>query len=219
MAAVATDVLARPKIERAGLLGSSHQARALLTCLSRVRALPQVRVYSTTATNRASFAAAMSRELGLDVQPVDAPEAVIQECDLVGSAIRAGSTPVLGGAGLAAGTHVNALSAVRPEARELDDAVWRRSDVAVVDDRVHAFESGDGQSALRSGAVRMEDVAELWEVLAGKRPGRQRDQDVTLFKAVGTAVQDLTLAAALYERARARGLGAELGAFPHLRGF
>jgi alanine dehydrogenase len=219
MAAVATDALARPRIAQAGLLGSSHQARALLTCLSRVRELPRVRVYSPTPANRASFAATMSRELDLDVQPVDAPEAITQECDLVGSAIRAGRSPVLSGDGLAAGTHVNALSAVRPEARELDDAVWRRSDVVVVDDRVHAFESGDGQSALRSGAVRMEDAAELWEVLAGKRPGRQSEQDVTLFKAVGTAVQDLTLAAALYERARERNLGAELGAFPHLRPF
>jgi alanine dehydrogenase len=219
MAAVATDVLARPQVSQVGLLGSSHQARALLTCLSRVRTLPRVRVYSPNPANRARFAAEMSRELGLDVQPADGPEVVLRECDLIGSAIRPGREPVLDGEGVIAGAHVNALSAVRPEAQEIAESLWRRADVAMVDDRVHAFESGDGQAALRSGAVHMEDVPELWEVLAGKRPGRPSADAVTLFKAVGTAVQDLTLAAAIYERAKERGLGGELGAFPHLREF
>jgi ornithine cyclodeaminase/alanine dehydrogenase len=219
MAAVATDLLARRQVAQAGVLGSSHQARMLLTALARVRALPRVQVYSPNPAHRATFAAAMRRELGLEVQAVDSVDAVVAECDLLGSAIRAGPNPVLLGERLAPGTHVNAMSAVRPEAREIDDAVWRRSRVVVVDDRAHAFESGDGRSAVASGALRVEDAAELWEVLAGRRPGRQHDDDITLFKAVGTGLQDLALAIALYERARERGLGVDLGEFPHLRAF
>jgi ornithine cyclodeaminase/alanine dehydrogenase len=219
VAAVATDVLAHPHIRQAGILGSSHQARALLTALSRVRALPSVRVYSPTAANRERFAAAMSGELDIPVVAVDSLDALLAGCDLLGCAIRPGGTPVLYGDALAPGAHVNALSSVRPESRELDDSVWRRADRIVVDDRAHAFESGDGQSALDSGSTHLEDTAELWEVIAGRRPGRRSADDVTLFKAVGTGLLDLALAIALYERARERGLGAEVGAFPHLRPF
>lgn len=218
VAAVATDVLARRHIQQAGILGSSHQARALLTALSRVRTLPCVRVFSPTAANRERFAAEMSRALGIPVSAVASVEA-LGDCDLLGCAIRPGGTPVLHGDVLAAGVHVDALSAVRPESRELDDSVWQRASRIVVDDRAHAFESGDGQSALRSGSARLEDVAELWEVSARRRPGRQSDADVTLFKAVGTGLLDLALAIALYERARERGLGTQVGDFPHLRPF
>ncbi|HLH26763.1 MAG TPA: ornithine cyclodeaminase family protein [Chloroflexota bacterium] len=219
VAAVATDVLARPRIQQAGILGSSHQARALLTALSRVRALPSVRVYSPTAANRERFAAELSRQLALPVTAVASLDALLADCDLLGCAIRPGATPVLRGDALALGVHVNALSSIRPESRELDDSVWRRASCVVVDDRAHAFESGDGQSALRSSSARQDDVAELWEVIAGRRPGRRSPDDVTLFKAVGTGLLDLALAIAIYERARERGLGADVGGFPRLRPF
>jgi ornithine cyclodeaminase/alanine dehydrogenase-like protein (mu-crystallin family) len=106
---------------------------------------------------------------------------------------------------------------VRPEARELDERVWARAAVRAVDDREHVLESGDGRAALASGVVRPADLVELWEIVGGRHPGRQRADEVTVFKSVGTALQDLSLAAAIYRRAREQGRGVDVGDFPHAR--
>jgi ornithine cyclodeaminase/alanine dehydrogenase-like protein (mu-crystallin family) len=216
-AAVATDLLASPRVRDMGLLGSSEQARALLSALSRVRAPSRVKVYSPNPAHREHFAQDMGQQLDLPIIAVDSAEAAAGESDLVAVAIRPGSTPALFADWLAPGAHVTAISAVRPEARELEDAVWRRSAVVAVDDRAHVFESGDGRSALASGSIQPEQTVELWELAGGRHPGRQAADEITLFKSVGTALQDLAVAAALYKRARERGLGEELGDFPHAR--
>jgi ornithine cyclodeaminase/alanine dehydrogenase-like protein (mu-crystallin family) len=112
---------------------------------------------------------------------------------------------------------VTAISAVRPEARELDEAIWARADVVGVDDRDHVLDSGDGRAALAGGSLQASDAAELWELVSGRRPGRQRPEQITLFKSVGTGLQDLAVAGAVYRRARERGLGQDLGEFPPAR--
>jgi ornithine cyclodeaminase/alanine dehydrogenase len=216
-AAIATDLLARPEVEQVGVLGSSEQARALLAAMSLVRQLPQVKVFSPTPAHRERFAAAMGQELGCVVTAVESAEAAVAESDLVAVAIRATSTPVLRAEWLAPGVHVNGISSVRPEAREIEDAVWTKATVVGVDDRTHVFESGDGRSAVQSGSIAPEQTVELWEFASGRHPGRQSPDDVTLFKSVGTALQDLALAAVVYRRARERGLGQDLGDFPHAR--
>lgn len=216
-AAVAADVLANPAIRQVGLIGSGEQAQALLTAMSCIRTLPRVLVFSPTPGNRARFAAAMSERLTLDVRAVDSPQAALQESDLVLSAFRSGTSPVVQAGWIRPGAHVTAISAVRPEARELEADVWGKADLVAVDDRAHAFESGDGTAALNAGNLRPEDAAELWELLGGQRSGRRRAEDITLFKSVGTASQDLAIAAAIYRRAQERGLGQDLGEFPHIR--
>jgi alanine dehydrogenase len=216
-AAVAADLLAHPAVEQVGLLGSSEQARALLGALAQVRTLPRVKVYSPTPANRAAFADAMSAQLGIAIEPVASAEAAVRDSDLVACAIRAGGTPALLAEWLAPGAHVTAISAVRPEARELDERVWARAAVRAVDDREHVLESGDGRAALASGVVRPADLVELWEIVGGHHPGRQRADEVTVFKSVGTALQDLSLAAAIYRRAREQGRGLDVGDFPHAR--
>lgn len=216
-AAVGTDLLARRKIACAGIIGSSEQARAMLAAMAAIRHLPRVKVFSPTASNRERFAREMSEKLGVEIEPVERPEQAVQGCDLVLSVFRAGSEPVVRGDWLDPGAHVVSVSAVRPMARELDDTVWRRCDVVVLDDRDHVFESGDGRSALASQAITRDRAAELWEVVGGSNPGRRREDDVTMFKAVGTALQDLALAKAVYDRARAKGLGQDTGSFPHFR--
>jgi ornithine cyclodeaminase/alanine dehydrogenase-like protein (mu-crystallin family) len=159
----------------------------------------------------------MSEQLGIEIVPVDSAEAAVRDSDLVASGVRAGTSPVLFAEWLAPGAHVTAISAVRPESRELDAEVWRRADVAGVDDREHVLESGDGAAALASGAKTAEDLVELWELVGGRRPGRQDAEQITLFKSVGTALQDLCLATAIYQKARARGLGLDVGPWPHPR--
>jgi ornithine cyclodeaminase/alanine dehydrogenase-like protein (mu-crystallin family) len=113
--------------------------------------------------------------------------------------------------------HICAASSVRPAARELEDDIWRKAAVVAVDDRAHAFESGDGRSAIASRSFDPERAVELWELVSGQKRGRSADTQVTLFKSVGTALQDLAIAKAVYYRARQKGLGRELGRFPKMR--
>jgi ornithine cyclodeaminase/alanine dehydrogenase-like protein (mu-crystallin family) len=216
-AGLGTDLLARADVQEAGLLGSSEQARALLRAMAAVRPFRRVRVFSPTPANREAFAREMSAALGLEVVAVDSAEAAVAGADLVGSAIRPGPQPALHAAWLAPGTHVNAISSVRPEARELEEVVWQRANVVAVDERDHVFDSGDGRAALASGSIRAADTVELRELVSGQHPGRERPEQITLLKTVGFALLDLVLANAIYRKASERGLGEDLGDFPHAR--
>ncbi len=217
MAAIATDELARNDILLAGVIGSSEQAGSLLAAVASVRRISQVKVFSPNPDHRRRFCERLTEELRLPVIPVDSAMRAVSESDLVLNAYRAGTTPVLLGNWLKPGTHVAAISAVRPEAREIDEDVWRLSSVVVVDDREHVLTSGDGRCAVASGSIRPDAMIELWEVVCKKRPGRLNGNEITLFKSVGTALQDLSLAAAIYQRAKEQGVGVDIGEFPHLR--
>jgi alanine dehydrogenase len=109
---------------------------------------------------------------------------------------------------LAPGTHVSAVGANAPFKRELDAAAFARSMVVVDSAEQALLESGDLQAAIASGAITREHIhAELGEILTGQKPGRSNDQQITLFKSVGVAVEDIATAAFVYEQAMARGLG------------
>lgn len=212
--ALATRYLARPEVPRVGVLGSGEQARAHLAALSCVRPFSDVRVYSPRPERREAFCAWARREFQADARPVPDPQEAAAGADLIVAAFRASGTPVVRAAWLRPGVHVIGISSVRPDAREIEDAVWKVSDRIVVDDRAHILESGDGRSAVASGSLRPDDAVELWQVVAGQVPGRQRGEEITLFKSVGTALQDLAVARVVYERAGRRGAGSDLGEFP-----
>lgn len=216
-AAIATDILSSKTITQVGVLGSSEQARAMLVAVSRVRTLSVVKVYSPTRANRIRFAEDMSERLGLTVIAADTPDAVFDDSNLVLSVFRAGTVPLIKPEWLRPGLHLSAGSSVRPEARELTDQVWARCNAVVLDDREHAFESGDGRSAIASKVIAPENCIELYELTNPERAGRRRDDNITLFKGVGTALQDLALAQAIYARARSRGLGQAIDNFPRPR--
>jgi len=216
--AVATDALANPEVEELGVLGSSEQAQGLVRAVSAVRSFRRARVFSPNPEHRAAFARTIQSELGIEASAVDSPDQ-IAGADVVCVAIRAGLEPVFKPEWLKPGAHYNGMSAVRPEAREVEDGVWSRADVVVVDDRGHVLESGDGRGGLASGQLQEERMAELWQIVGGQRKGRERSDQITLFKSVGTAVQDMSLSAAIYRKAKERGIGRDLGDFPHLRPF
>jgi ornithine cyclodeaminase/alanine dehydrogenase len=189
----------------------------LLAAVARVRTFRRLKVFSPTPANRERFAAAVRDDYGVRALAVPSGEEAAEGADVLLSAIRAAGTPAVSAAWVRPGLHVTAISSVRPEARELDAAIWARADVVAVDDREHVFDSGDGRAALGSGSIQPADVAELWELVSGRRPGREHPAQITLFKSVGTGLQDLAVAGALYRRARERGLGQDLGDFPRPR--
>jgi alanine dehydrogenase len=216
-AAVGVDMLARSTIRSVGVLGSGEQARSMLIAASKVRRLRQVNVFSPTPAHRQAFAEEIGRAQGLEITPVERPEQAVVGCDLLLSVFRAGREPFVAADWITPGMHICAASSVRPVARELEDDVWRKAAVVAVDDRTHAFESGDGRSAIAARSFNPEHAVELWELVSGQKRGRTTDTDITLFKSVGSALQDLAIAKLIYDRARQKGLGRDLGRFPKMR--
>jgi thiomorpholine-carboxylate dehydrogenase len=184
VSAVATKLLARPEAAVLALIGSGAQARSHLKALRLVREFRQVRVWSPRR------AEAFAREHG--IQAAASAEAAVDGADVVVTATTS-RTPILHGAWLAPGAHVNAVGAPRPDWRELDDDLLQRARL-FVDSREAAFkESGDVRAA---GSV----VAEIGEVVAGAQRGRSSRDEITVFKSLGLAVEDVVTADLVYRK-------------------
>ena len=215
-AAIAVRHLAPVGADQVTVIGSGTQARALLEATVSVMTPSRVVVYSPTEANRERFAQKMAEQLNLPVEPAGDVERAVSKADVVLSAFRAGSSPVLFVDAIRPGALVCGISGVRPDHREIDMSLWRASRV-VVDDLEHVRDCGDGREATQLGLTDPDDVTELWQVLRDPSLGRQSEGDRMLFKSVGTAEQDIALAALVIDRAQQLGLGEQLEEFPALR--
>ena len=184
VSAVATKFLARPEAGVLALIGSGAQARSHLKALRLVRQFREVRVWSPHR------AGAFAREHR--IQAAASPQAAIAGADVIVTATTS-RTPVLRGEWLSPGAHVNAVGACRPDWRELDDDILRRARLYVDSREAAIKESGDVRAA---GAI----VAELGEVVSGAKLGRGSRDEITVFKSVGLAVEDVVTADLVYRR-------------------
>jgi ornithine cyclodeaminase/alanine dehydrogenase len=210
--AVATRHLAGGAATTIGVIGSGIEARAQLEAMHALGLARSARVYSPTQANREQFATDYSRSLGIEVLPVSRAREAVSGCGLVVAAVKSTETALLG-EWLEPGTHVNSVGTARPEQREIDPATFQRSAVIVVDTREGVFgEAGDVIAA--KDVVSPEQVYELAELVTGRAPGRSDDKQITLFKSVGSAHQDVAIAARIFERAREKNLGSEMNGFP-----
>jgi alanine dehydrogenase len=189
VSAVATDRLARKDAGVLALIGSGVQARSHLKALRLVREFREVRVWSPR------HAGEFAREFG--VRAAASAEGAVRGADVIVTATTS-RTPVLQGDWLSPGAHINSVGAPRPDWRELDDAVLARARLYVDSLEAASREAGD---VIAAGRV----VAELGEVVVGKKPGRQTAEEVTLFKSVGLAVEDVVTADLVYRKALASG--------------
>ncbi len=207
---VATKHLARPDASTLGLLGTGWQAESQLEAIARVRNLREVRCFSRQASSRNAFAERMGRLLGVEVRAVESGREAVKGADIVVTATGA-STPVVLGSWLTAGVHINGMGANRLEARELDDEAIRRCTFIAADSVEQAhLESGDLAQPAANGLLTWERVHEIGSVVCGKVIGRQGEDDVTLFKSLGLALEDVAVAALVYERAQKEGVGSEI---------
>jgi alanine dehydrogenase len=207
VSAVATRALARDDAAELALLGSGTQAASHLEALSLVRQLHRVRVWSRTPANARAFADKTSSASGWEVRAVDSAEAAVRGADIV-CTVTASPTPVLHGDWLAPGVHVNAVGACAPVHRELDSAAVARARLFVDARESAVHEAGELLLAKQEGALDEGHIAgELADVLAGRVPGRQSATEITLFKSLGLAVEDVAAAHHVYERAKAEGAG------------
>jgi len=182
VSAVATQHLARAEASTLAILGTGVQAHSHLEALRLVREFREVRVWSPTR------AATFARAHG--VVAAGSAEEAVRGADVVVTVTTA-REPVLRGAWLEPGAHVNAIGAPRPDWRELDDEVLGRARIYVDSRAAAETESGDIRAALQAGA---EIAGELGAVIAGTAEGRTSDDEVTLFKSLGMAVEDIATA-------------------------
>ncbi len=204
---LATQALAQPEAGEVGIFGSGNQARTQLLAIAKVRKLRHVSVYSPNEERRKAFAVEMSERCQVEVVPVGRPEQAAEGKDIIVTATNS-REPVLHGQWIAQGAHVNAIGSNFLGKAELDVAAIRRCADVVVDSKDQArLEAGDFQQAFEDGSLHWADVRELGQVIVGRYPVRKHAQDVTLFKSLGIAIEDVALAARVYARAQAEGIG------------
>jgi alanine dehydrogenase len=207
---VATRLMARQDARRCGIIGSGIQARTQLEAIAAVRKLEEVRVYSRNAERCDAFCREMYLRLGLKVAAAPSSEAAVRDMDIVVTATSS-STPVVFGEWLSHEAHINAIGANFPQKRELDEEAVRRCGIIVVDSRDQSrLEAGDLLQVLGEDASAWAAVRELSDVVTGKLAGRTHDRQVTLFKSNGVAIEDVTVAARVYEEAVKQAIGQHL---------
>lgn len=204
---LAADLLAPRDATVAALFGAGVQARTQIEALRRVRPIEEVRVVSRTGASAKRLARELEASGDIRVSPTQDRDAALRGAHVIVAATDS-VTPVFDGALVEAGAHVTAVGAFTPAMREVDAELIRRSRV-VVDERSAALsEAGDLIAALEAGVVQSGFIAaELGEVVTGTRPGRTSPEEITLFKSVGNAAQDVAVAARVLARAEKRGLG------------
>jgi ornithine cyclodeaminase/alanine dehydrogenase-like protein (mu-crystallin family) len=204
---VATQYMARPDASEVGLFGSGKQARTQLQAVCKVRRVRRVQVYSRNEDNRRRFAAEMSDLCQTEVEPVPRPEMAAEDKDIIITATTS-REPFLNGHWIAEGTHLNVIGSNFLGKAEIDATAVRRCEVIVVDSKDQArLEAGDFVQALEEGSIHWVDVHELGQVIVGRYAGRAHPQDVTLFKSLGIAIEDVAVAARVYAKAMAEGMG------------
>ena len=207
---VATKYLARRDSRVAAIIGTGGQARTQLEAVAAVRKLKSARAYGRDASKREKFCAEMSARLGIPVRPCTSAAEAVRGADIVSTATTA-SQPVVSGADLSPGAHINAIGANHAHKRELDDEAVASADVIVVDSVEQSRqEAGDLIIAFHGDEICWTGVKKLSEIVAGKASGRTSDTEVTLFKSNGIASWDLAVAMKVYAAAREKKLGREL---------
>jgi len=210
VSAVATRALAREDAGDLAILGSGTQARTHLEAMRAVRDVRRVRVWGRSPERARAFAERESSRHEIAVEVAGSVREAVEGADLV-CTLTAASEPVLEGAWLSPGAHVNAVGYAGPNGRELDTEVVVRSRL-FVDRRESALaESGDVTIPIREGAIGEDHiVAELGEVLVGSAPGRRSPDEITLFESLGLAVEDAAAVAHIHRVAGERGIGARV---------
>ena len=205
--AAATQALARADAGDLALLGSGTQARTHLAAMQAVRPLRRVRVWSRTRANAERFAREENARGAVKVEAMASPEDAVRDADLV-CTTTAAQEPVLRGAWLSPGAHVNAAGACFAKSRELDtDAVLKAR--FFTDCRESCLnEAGDFLIPRAEGAI--DDahlLGEIGSVFLGKLPGRISERDITIYESLGIAIEDLAAAHYIHRRARETGTG------------
>ncbi len=207
---VATELLAREDASDLAIIGSGVQAHTHLEAMACVRRIKRARVSSRRFDNARRFAEAMQARFDFPLEAVETVEAAVRGADLIVAATSS-REPVIRREWVEPGAHLNVVGASVPAAREVDGATMAAASLFVDRRESTLNESGDYLIALREGAIGPDHIrAEIGEVLVGDQPGRTSAAEITLFKSLGLAVEDLASAQYLYRKAKEQHAGTEV---------
>lgn len=208
--AMATKALANRETPVLGILGAGVQARAHIETLSKVRRLEKIKVYSPSGESARKLKSELEPMLNVAIEPAASAEAAVRDADLVVTATTA-PTPILERAWLKPGAHVNAIGSHRPDLRELDGATLKAARLVVDSREANLSECGDVLLAIQEGMIEKSHASiEIGEVLAGHKAGRTNSSEITIYKSVGIAIQDVAAASLVYHKAVRQKAGIEV---------
>jgi ornithine cyclodeaminase/alanine dehydrogenase-like protein (mu-crystallin family) len=206
----ATRLLARKDAGDLAILGSGVQARTHLEAMHVARQLRRVRVWSRNPDHARTFAEQESARIGIQIETAETAQAAVTGADLI-CATTASAEPVLKGDWVLPGTHINLVGASLPTNRETDTALMVKARLFVDRRESTLAESGDFLIPKSEGAIDDSHIqAELGEVLLGQAAGRRSADDITLFKSLGLAIEDLASAQLIYVKAQSLGIGSKV---------
>ncbi|MEY4600103.1 MAG: hypothetical protein RLZZ445_2900 [Pseudomonadota bacterium] len=207
---IATKYLANPDAAVLGVLGSGRQARTQVDAVCAVRPISEIRVWSPRAASREAFCADVKKINKINAIPVSSEEDAVRGADVLITATTS-TSPVVQGAWLKPGVHINAIGANFEHRRELDSATVAAAKFIATDDTEQVrYESTDLAVPVSEDKLSWDQVHSLGDVVAGKIKGRNARDEVTLFKSLGVAIEDVALAARAYEKALKLGVGMTL---------
>ena len=205
----ATDLLARQDAHTAAIFGTGTQGRTQLEAVCAARPVRDAWVYDVAPEQAAAYAKEMGQRLSLAVHVAETPAQAVRQADIICTATTS-SSPVFDDADVRPGTHINAIGAYTPQMQEVPVETVVRARVVIDHREASLAEAGDLLIPLQQGLMTEAHIsAELGEIAAGVKPGRTSPEEITLFKSVGVAVQDVAAASAVLAAAQRLGLGTE----------
>ena len=208
--AVATKYMSRESADVLGVYGTGWQAESQLMAVCAVRQIKSIKVYGRNAERRVAFARKMTTLLRTEVLAVASPEEAVKDCSIILTATTS-REPVFKGEWIEPGTHINAVGSNFLSKAEVDVETIRRASVIAVDSIEQSrIEAGDLLPAIERGVITWESVTEVGRIVAGRDPGRKGQDDITLFKSNGIALEDISTALRVYNLARERGVGEQI---------
>src|SRR5712691_10087716 len=204
---LATKLMANPDAHTLGVIGTGRQSRTQTVAICAVRPIKRVLVFARTPEHREAYARAMEKELGIEVRPIASAEACVGEANVVVT-ITKSAEPLCRADWLAKGAHVNAAGANSGDRREVDAETVLRAAVKATDQVEQAkVEAGEFRDLVAAEKLDWSDIRELGDLVTGKSKGRTSPSELTLFKSLGIALEDVAFGEVVYQRALAAGVG------------
>ncbi|MGH7833355.1 MAG: ornithine cyclodeaminase family protein [Candidatus Binatia bacterium] len=208
--AMATKALANTETAVVGILGAGVQARAHILALCQVRKITTIKIYSPSGNSARKLKEEIEPQVNVKIEPVESAEKAARDVDLLVTVTTA-KEPILEARWLKPGVHINAVGSHRPDLREIDGETLKRAKIFVDSREAIMVECGDVLLAIKEGAIAADHIAgEIGEVLAGTKPGRSTPNEITLYKSVGVAIQDVATAQLVYRKALEQSAGHEV---------
>ena len=208
--AVATKYLSRKDSRALGIIGTGVQAGFQVEAIAAIRRIEVCYLFNRTDERARKFAEKYSEKLGVNVEVLSSADDVVGRSDVVVTSTTS-STPVFSSSSLRKGTHLNVIGAFTPETREVDSETVKKACLFVDSYEGALREAGDLLIPMEEGVISREDIrAELSEVVTGIMPGRATEDEITLFKSVGFAIEDAAVARLAYDRALEKGIGTQI---------